>query len=92
MPRSAVQDNNRMSLRVKPADKAVIMRGSALAGADITEFVVRTAVQAARELIDRSERILLSERDSLLVMDMLENPPEPNAKLLTAARALPSFR
>jgi uncharacterized protein (DUF1778 family) len=31
----------------------------------------------------------LSERDSLRVLDLLENPPAPNAKLLAAARALP---
>jgi uncharacterized protein (DUF1778 family) len=31
----------------------------------------------------------LSERDSLRVLDLLENPPAPNARLLAAARALP---
>jgi uncharacterized protein (DUF1778 family) len=31
----------------------------------------------------------LSGRDSLRVLDLLENPPKPNRKLLAAARALP---
>ena len=31
----------------------------------------------------------LSERDSLRVLAMLENPPKPNAKLLAAAKSLP---
>jgi uncharacterized protein (DUF1778 family) len=33
--------------------------------------------------------VQLSTRDSLRVLDMLENPPAPNAKLLAAARTLP---
>ena len=31
----------------------------------------------------------LSERDSLRVLNLLENPPAPNARLLAAARTLP---
>ena len=89
MPRVAIQDNNRMSLRIRPTDKATIMRASAMAQTDMTEFIVRTAVEAAQAVIDASERIKLSERDSLRVLDLLENPPAPNEKLLAAARALP---
>jgi len=60
-----------------------------MAQTDMTEFIVRTAVEAAQAVIDASERIKLSERDSLRVLDLLENPPAPNEKLLAAARALP---
>jgi hypothetical protein len=31
----------------------------------------------------------LSERDSLRVLNLLQNPPAPNAKLLAAAQSLP---
>ena len=89
MPRAAREDNNRMSLRIRPSDKAVIMRASALAGADMTDFVVRHAVQAAQELIRKAEQVDLSERDSLRVLDLLENPPAANARLIAAAQALP---
>jgi hypothetical protein len=55
------------------------------------------ATQAAR-LIDeemttrdrspaKTEKLTLSERDSLLVLDLLENPPEPSARLIRAAKA-----
>ena len=37
----------------------------------------------------KAEHLALSERDSLRVLDVLENPPAPNAKLLAAARRLP---
>ncbi|MBS3780065.1 MAG: DUF1778 domain-containing protein, partial [Desulfovermiculus sp.] len=41
-------------------------------------------------VIDQAERIELSQRDSLHVLDLLENPPAPNKKLLQAAQKLPS--
>ena len=88
MPRAAVGDNQRLALRLKPADKAVIMRAVALAQTDMTSFILRTVLQQAQAVIDEHERLKLSRRDSVLVMKLLENPPPPNAKLLKAARAL----
>lgn len=88
MPRVAVPENCRVSLRVQPHDKAMIMRASAIAHTDMTEFMVRSSVRAARELIHKSEMLQLSERDSLRVLDLLENPPAPNSRLVQAARDL----
>jgi uncharacterized protein (DUF1778 family) len=89
MPRVAVDDNNRMALRVRAADKAVIMRAVALAQTDLTTFILRTALREAQSIIEEHERVKLTERDSRLVMELLENPPAANANLRKAARALP---
>ncbi len=89
MPRAAVDDNQRMNLRIQPAQKAMLMRAAALSNTDLTDFVVRTAVRDAMVVIAQAEHVKLSERDSLRVLDLLENPPKPNAKLLAAAKALP---
>jgi uncharacterized protein (DUF1778 family) len=89
MPRRAIQDNSRMSLRVRPEDKALLLRAVALNNTDLTDFVLRHAVLAAKAVIEKADHVQLSERDSLRVLDLLENPPAPNAKLLAAARALP---
>ena len=89
MPRTAIQDKCRMSLRIRPDDKALLMRAVAYEHTDLTDFVLRSAMQAARTVIAQAERVLLSERDTLRVLDVLENPPRPNAKLLAAAKALP---
>jgi uncharacterized protein (DUF1778 family) len=43
---------------------------------------------AANAAIEEAEHVRLSKRDSLRVLDMLENPPAPNARLLAAAKAL----
>ena len=89
MPRATVTDNSRMALRVRSADKALIMRAVALSQTDMTDFILRTALREARSVIEEHERLKLTDRDSQRVLDLLENPPAPNAKLLKAARAMP---
>ncbi|MBK1621017.1 DUF1778 domain-containing protein [Lamprobacter modestohalophilus] len=89
MPRTIVENNSRLALRVRPDDKAILMRAVAIEHTHMTDFILRHALEAARQVIDRAERQPLSERDSLRVLDALENPPAPNAKLLMAGRRLP---
>ena len=89
MPRLAIEDNSRMSLRIPAVEKALLMRAAALRRTDLTDFVRQHSLNAARAVIQESERLELSERDSLRVQAMLENPPKPNARLLAAAKLLP---
>jgi len=89
MPRLAVQENSRVSLRIRPEEKALLLRAVTLKHTDLTDFVLQHALKAARAVIDQSDRVQLSERDSLRVLELLENPPQPNAKLLAAAKKLP---
>ena len=89
MPQILVKNNSRVSLRIPVEDKALLVRAVALQQTTLTDFVIRHAVEAAKTLIDQAERFMLSERDSLCVLELLENPPAPNAKLMKAAHALP---
>lgn len=91
MPRAAVDNNQRMNLRLRPEQKATLVRAAALRRTDLTDFVLQPALREARAVIEESERIVLSERDSLLVMDLLEDPPTPNAKLRAAIAAMPKL-
>lgn len=92
MPRVAVDDNKRMQLRVRPEQKAMLMRAAVLRNTDLTDFIVQLAMREAKTVIEEAERIRLSERDSMLVLDLLENPPAPNAKLRAAIAAMPKPR
>jgi uncharacterized protein (DUF1778 family) len=78
-----------MSLRVRPDDKALLLRAVALDHTDLTDFVLRHALNAARAVVDEADRVRLSRRDTARVLDLLENPPAPNVKLMRAARSLP---
>ena len=89
MPRLAVEDNHRMSLRIPADEKAVLMRAAALRSTHLTDFVRQHSLKAAMDVIQEAEHVKLTARDSLRVLHLLENPPAPNAKLLAAAKALP---
>jgi uncharacterized protein (DUF1778 family) len=89
MSRVAVEDHSRMYLRIRAEDKALLLRAVALDHTGLTDFVLRHALLAAKAVIEEADHVLLSGRDSLRVLDLLETPPTPNAKLRAAARALP---
>jgi uncharacterized protein (DUF1778 family) len=92
MPRIAVEDNSRMSLRIRAEEKALLLRAVALNHTDLTDFVIRHALRAAKAVIEEADHLQLSKRDSLRVLNLLENPPVPNARLRAAARALAKRR
>jgi uncharacterized protein (DUF1778 family) len=91
MPRAAVQ-NNRYAMRIEANDKARLMQAAALERTDLKEFILRSALQAADSVIERDKKMQLSERDTRLLLDLLDNPPTPNSRLVAAAQALPSAR
>lgn len=86
MPREHVE-SGRVELRLKPEDKAVLARAAALERLDLTSFILRAALPRAKAVITESEKLRLSERDSLRVLDLLENPPDPPERLVRAAKA-----
>lgn len=47
MPRAIVEDNSRLALRVRPDNKATLMRAVALEHTDMTDFILRHALEAA---------------------------------------------
>ena len=89
MPQIPIEDNDRISFRIASEDKSILMRAAALKRVNMTEFVVRNVVAVARKIIEENERLKLTERDSLQVLDLLDDPPAPNKKLMAAAFALP---
>lgn len=92
MPRLTLKNNTWMSLRLPREEKIILRRAAALKRTDLTDFVRQHSLKAAREVIREAERLELSERDSLRVLALLENPPRPNAKLLAAAKLLQKLR
>ena len=89
MPSIANENSERMSLRVPAADKAKLVRAAALRNTDLTNFVTQSALREAEAVIEEAETIKVSERDHLRILELLENPPKPNAKLRAAIAGLP---
>jgi uncharacterized protein (DUF1778 family) len=78
-----------MNLRLRPEQKATLMRAAALRNTDLTDFVLQLALREAKAVIEQAERITLSKRDTRLWLDLLDNPPKPNRRLIAAMKALP---
>lgn len=89
MPRVVVETNNRMNLRLSSDAKAKLMRAAAIRNTDLTNFVTQTALREAEAVIQEAELIRVSQRDFTRIIELLENPPAPNAKLKAAIAALP---
>jgi uncharacterized protein (DUF1778 family) len=77
---------DRIELRTTKEEKRLLTTAAACERLDLTSFIMRTALPVAREVVDRAERISLSERDSAQILKLLENPPRPTKALLAAAR------
>jgi uncharacterized protein (DUF1778 family) len=78
-----------MYLRVRPEQKATLVRAAALRNTDLTDFVLQSALREAKRVIEGPERITLSGRDSLIALKLLGKPPAPNARLRKALESLP---
>ena len=78
--------DDRIELRATKEEKRILAAAAAYERLDVTSFIMRNVLPAARQVVDRAERIVLSKRDSARVLKLLENPPKPTPPLLAAAR------
>lgn len=92
MPQIAIESNERLSLRVSTGAKKLIVRAAAIQQTNLTDFVVSNVLPVAQKIVDAAERVYLTERDTQMIMEILDNPPAPNEKLLAAAFALPDMK
>jgi len=86
MPRG-LSDNGRVELRLRAEDKATLTRAATLKRLDLTAYILGKVLPQAEAEIAEVERLQLSERDSLRVLALLENPPSAPERLKRAAKA-----
>ena len=85
MAGTTVAREDRIELRATKEEKRLLAMAAAYERLDVTSFIMRNVLPTAREVVDRAERIVLSERDTVRVLELLENPPEPTPALMAAA-------
>ena len=83
---TAVAKQDRIGARVPRDVYATLCRAARLTGATVNQFLVQSALKEARGIIEREEMIRLSARDWNWLLDLLENPPKPNARLKAAIK------
>jgi uncharacterized protein (DUF1778 family) len=77
----------RLEARVTADTKALCQEAASIQGRTLTDFVVSSAVEAARRTVQENEFLRLAYRDRVAFVETLLNAPTaPNAKLQEAAK------
>ena len=85
---TATTRTDRIELRATREEKQLISEAAAHEQLDVTRFIMRSVLPVARGVVERTERIVPSARDSKRVLQLLEKPPKPTRVLIAAARRL----
>lgn len=79
-----IMERERISARVSAAVAETLNEAADLSGTTLSSFVVQAALKEAHRVIDREKTIYLSNNDVAMLLDLLDNPPAPNAALSKA--------
>ena len=86
MAESASLKHARVHLRLDAKAKRKLERAAAYEETTVSRFVLANAVAAAERVIEARERIVLPATDWDAFLQVLLDPPAPNAALRRAAR------
>ncbi|GFO71639.1 antitoxin [Bathymodiolus japonicus methanotrophic gill symbiont] len=81
---TSIIKQNRIGARVPHEVYKTLCRAAELTGATVNQFLVQSALKEAQAVIEQEEIIRLSPRDWDWLLDLMDKPPKPNAKLATA--------
>ena len=83
---TAIAKQDRIGARVPRDVYETLCRAAELTGATVNQFLVQSALKEAQAVIERQEVIRLSPRDWNWLLDLVQNPPKPNARLKAAMK------
>jgi uncharacterized protein (DUF1778 family) len=83
----AAKTETRISARVPEHVYETLTRAAELCGATINQFLVQSALDRARTVIEEENLIRLDAEAARRFFEAIENPPAPNEKLLAAFRS-----
>jgi uncharacterized protein (DUF1778 family) len=87
---STVKDD-RLQIRVNPADKALLERAAAASHLNVSAFVVQAAALKAEEVLAERSSIRLSPDAAAAFTEALERPADVNDRLAAALRSTRKF-
>lgn len=86
MPQDTTR-STRLEARIAPEALAIVKRAAELQGRSLSDFVVAAAQEAAQRTIEDNHIIRLAAADQARFVELLLDPPEPNAALKRAKAA-----
>jgi uncharacterized protein (DUF1778 family) len=87
----ATVKEERLQIRVDPADKALLERAAAASHLNVSAFVVQAAASKAEEILAERSSIRLSHEAAAAFSEALERPAEVNDRLTQALRRTRKF-
>ena len=81
---TTIAKQDRIGARVPHEVYETLCRAAELSGATVNQFLVQSALKEAQAVIEREELIRLSSRDWNWLLELMENPLTPNARLQAA--------
>jgi len=79
-------DKARFNTRLSVEEKILFEKAARLGGfRSLTDFVLKTVGERAKEIVEEHETIIASRRDSEIFFEAILNPEAPNDKLRNAA-------
>lgn len=74
----------RLTTRITDHVQDKLQMAADLVGATMNQFVVQAALEKADKVIESESTIVLTRRESLRLLELIENPPLRNEKFLQA--------
>jgi len=82
---TAIKEQARFDARLPKEQKHFFERAAYLGGyRNLTDFVIHTVQEKAKEIIKEKEQIIASERDSQIFFDAITKPKKPSKTLKKA--------
>lgn len=76
--------HKRLTARITGHVQDKLQMAADLVGATVNQFVVQAALEKAERVIESESTIVLTRRESLRLLELIENPPPRNEKFLQA--------
>lgn len=89
---TSIKEQARFDARLSKEQKQFFEKAAQLGGfRSLTDFVILTVQEKAKEIIQEKERIIASERDSEIFFDAITNPRKPSKTLENALEDYHAF-
>ncbi|HEY3538880.1 MAG TPA: DUF1778 domain-containing protein [Trinickia sp.] len=76
--------SKRLTTRITDHVQEKLQAAADLVGATLNQFVVQAALEKADKVIESESTIVLTRRESLRLLELIENPPPRNEKFVQA--------
>lgn len=89
---TVTKEHARFDARLSKEQKQFFEKAASLGGfRSLTDFVILTVQEKAKEIVREKEQILASERDSQIFFDAITKPKKPSTTLKNALKDYKAF-